>query len=221
MMIDYNKIDCFPAGYHSQPRIDMLRYLPKDASKILDIGCGEGAFGKLIKEQRSAEIWGIELFPQAAEKATARLDRVFVGNIETGQFNLPEEYFDCIVFNDVLEHLYYPWNVLRLVKKFLNSNGHVMASIPNIRQYGQVKKLVLQGEWDYENSGLMDRTHIRCFTYNSIGKMFKDCGYVDIKVEGIECVVFSWKFKLLNRLFGGRLDDMKYLQFACLAKPGR
>ena len=132
----------------------MLPYLPKDARIILDVGCGEGAFGELIKRQSRAEVWGIELLPQAAKKARDRLDRVYIGNIEVDQFYLPEEYFDCIVFNDVLEHLYDPWDVLKQMKKLLKDNGYVLASIPNIRYFGQVKKLLLKGEWDYESWGI-------------------------------------------------------------------
>lgn len=218
MGIDYEKYDDLPENYHALQRPEMLRYLPENARIILDVGCGEGGFGELIKQQREAEVWGIELVSKAAEKARTKLDRVFVGNIETDQFDLPEGYFDCIVFNDVLEHLYYPWNVLIQVKKLLKNNGYVMASIPNIRYYGHMKNLVLKGDWEYENCGIMDRTHLRFFTVNSMRKMFEQCAYKEINIEGIKRIDFPWKFNLLNKLLWNHLDDMRYLQFACLAK---
>jgi 2-polyprenyl-3-methyl-5-hydroxy-6-metoxy-1,4-benzoquinol methylase len=218
MGIDYEKYGDFHDNYHNSQRPDMLRFLPEEARIILEVGCGEGGFGELIKKQRDAEVWGIELFPKAAEKARYRLDRVFVGNIETDRFDLPEEYFDCIVFNDVLEHLYDPWDVLKRVKILLKNNGYVLASIPNIRYYGQIKNLVLKGEWEYENWGLMDRTHLRFFTLKSMRKMFEQCAYSNIRIEGIHNEEFPWKFNLLNKLLGNRLDDMRYLQYACLAR---
>jgi len=218
MGIDYDKYDDLPKAYHGQQRHEMLRFIPENAKIILDIGCGEGGFGELIKRQRDAEVWGIELFPKAAEKTLTKLDRIFVGNIEKDQFEMPEQYFDCIVFNDVLEHLYYPWEVLKRVKKLLKKNGYVMESIPNIRYYEQIKKYILKGDWDYENSGLMDRTHIRFFTANSMRKMFEQCEYRDIIIEGIKYVKFPWKLNVFNKLLGNRLDDMRHIQFACLAK---
>lgn len=218
MGIDYEKYDDLPVNYHGNIRIEMYRYLPKDARIILDVGCGEGGFGEFIKKQRDAEVWGIELFPIAAEKARTKLDRVFVGNIETDRFDLPEKYFDCIVFNDVLEHLYYPWDVLNKVKALLKDNGHVVASIPNIRYYEQMKKLLIKGDWEYESWGIMDRTHLRFFTLNSIRKMFEHVGYSIETVEGIKYVKFPFKFNLINLLFRNRFDDMRYFQFACVAQ---
>ena len=218
MGIDSKKYDETPGNYYGQKRPEMLRYLPADAMIILDVGCGEGCFGELIKSQRNAEVWGIELFPQAVEKAKAKLDRVYVGNIEIDQFDLPEEYFDFIVFNDVLEHLIYPWDVLRQVKKYIEKRGYVLASIPNIRYFEQVKRLVLRGDWDYERWGLMDRTHIRFFTFKGMRKMLEQNGYTVLNIEGINYEEFSWKFNILNILLGKRFEDMRYLQFACLAK---
>jgi 2-polyprenyl-3-methyl-5-hydroxy-6-metoxy-1,4-benzoquinol methylase len=218
MGIDYEKYDDLPETYHGKIRTEMYRYLPIDARTFLDVGCGEGGFGELIKMQRNAEVWGIELFSQAAEKAKDRLDQVYVGNIETDQFDLPDEYFDCIVFNDVLEHLYYPWDVLKKVKKLLKVNGYIVASIPNIRYYVQIKKLLQKGDWDYEKWGIMDRTHIRFFTLNSINKMFEESGYRIQQIQGINSENFPWKLGLLNRLLGNRLDDMRYLQFACVVQ---
>jgi 2-polyprenyl-3-methyl-5-hydroxy-6-metoxy-1,4-benzoquinol methylase len=218
MGMDYDKYGDLPEDYHGQHRPDMLRYLPEDARIFLDIGCGEGLFGQLIKQQRGAEVWGIELFAQAAEKAKERLEQVFVGNIETDQFDVPDAYFDCIVFNDVLEHLYYPWDVLNKVKKMLKVNGYIVASIPNVRYYVNIKKLLRDCDWDYEKCGLLDRTHIRFFTKNSIRKMFVETGYTILNIEGIKYVKFPWKFDLLNKLLGHRLDDMRYLQFACVVR---
>jgi 2-polyprenyl-3-methyl-5-hydroxy-6-metoxy-1,4-benzoquinol methylase len=218
MGIDYEKYNDVPETYHGKIRTEMYHYLPIGARKFLDVGCGEGGFGELIKKRREAEVWGIEMFVQAAEIAKDRLDQVFVGNIETDQFDLPDAYFDCIVFNDVLEHLYSPWDVLKKVKKFLNKNGYIVASIPNIRYYVQIKKLLKNGDWDYEKWGLMDRTHIRFFTIKSIQKMFEESGYKVQQIQGINSERFPWKLDLLNKILGNQLDDMRHLQFACVVK---
>jgi 2-polyprenyl-3-methyl-5-hydroxy-6-metoxy-1,4-benzoquinol methylase len=152
-----------PQGYYSD-RGDMLKYVPDTVNTLLDVGCGEGLFGHTLKQKRNIVVWGVELFEKEANKAKDKLDRVLVGNIELNHLDLPNDYFDCVVFNDVLEHLQYPWIVLNKIKKYLKQGGYVIASIPNIRYYEIVKKLLLKKEWEYEDSGVMDKTHLRFFT---------------------------------------------------------
>ena len=65
-----------------------------------------------LKKRTNREVWGIEIISQCAEKAKERLDRVMVGDIEIDDFDLPNDYFDCIICNDVLEHLKDPWSIL-------------------------------------------------------------------------------------------------------------
>src|SRR4051812_19534191 len=92
-----NKFDVYAAI----TRHEMLPFIPANARTILDVGCSTGNFGESIKSQRTAEIWGVEIDQQAAEIASEKLDKVICGGFEPG-LNLPEEKFDCIVFNDVL-----------------------------------------------------------------------------------------------------------------------
>ena len=97
-------------------RSDIVNLIPPDCQKILDIGCSIGTLGAQIKNSRSdAEVVGIELDKEMAEKAIEKLDKVIVGNIEdlvlTDHFK--QNQFDCIIFGDVLEHLIDPWTVLR------------------------------------------------------------------------------------------------------------
>lgn len=206
-----------PNIYYSS-REEMLRFIPQNAKKILDVGCGEGRFGHLLKSQRSAEVWGIELDNSAAEKADKILDKVIVGNIEDDNLLLPEKYFDCIVFNDILEHLRYPWIVLKKVLRNIKLDGYVVASIPNIRHYENMKRLLLHKEWEYTDMGIMDKTHLRFFTEKSIRNMFERCGSHIVTLEGINGSTFSWKLGLFNKLVFNSLDDMRYIQFACVAQ---
>lgn len=213
-----NEINNRPERYYGLNRDEMLKYIPDSVSTILDVGCGEGVFGALCKERRKTEVWGVELVKEIAATASKKLDKTLVGNIEFDNIELPDRYFDCIVFNDSLEHLQYPWIVLEKIKKHLKPGGCVLASIPNIRYYEIVKKFLFLNEWEYENCGVMDKTHFRFFTIKSIRKMFEKCGYQIELLEGIKYIQFPWKFDLLNKILKNKLDDMRYKQFACLAR---
>jgi 2-polyprenyl-3-methyl-5-hydroxy-6-metoxy-1,4-benzoquinol methylase len=219
MKINHIDIDEKSTFFYDIDRKEMLRYIPKDVHKILDIGCGEGNFSYLCKQIFNAEVWGIELKNNDAEKAVHKIDKVLIGDIESNNLEIPDSYFDCIVFNDVLEHLQYPWLVLLKVKKYLKSGGYIVASIPNVRYYSNLKNLLFNKSWEYVDwGGVMDKTHLRFFSVSSIDNMFTECGYNVLKLEGINGIKFSWKLKLLNKILKNHLDDIKYLQFACVAK---
>ncbi len=114
------------------------------------------------------EVWGVELSQQAAAEAQSKLDKVFVGSIEDGTLLLPEGFFDCVVFNDVLEHLVNPWAVLTSIKMFMQPDAYVVASIPNVRYFDNIKQLLKHKQWKYEDEGILDKTHLRFFTIESI-----------------------------------------------------
>jgi len=92
------------ADYFQCERHEMLPFIPVDCRRVLDVGCAEGAFGESLKRLRGIEVWGVEPFHSAAEKAKSKLDWVVEG-VFGPELALPEGTFDCILFNDVLEHL--------------------------------------------------------------------------------------------------------------------
>jgi 2-polyprenyl-3-methyl-5-hydroxy-6-metoxy-1,4-benzoquinol methylase len=207
-----------PDNYYKGKREDMLQFIPQNVNRILDVGCGEGNFGLLLKNHMDVEVWGVEIYKNAADKAKEKIDKVIIGNIESDEISLPKHYFDCIVFNDVLEHLQYPWILLRKLKENLADNGYVVASIPNIRYFETIKDLVIYKKWEYVDAGILDKTHLRFFTKNSIKSMFESCGYEVNLLAGINGSKFPWKFGLLNRILLNGLDDMRYKKFVCIAQ---
>lgn len=166
-------------------RTDIVNLVPVDVQKILDIGCSIGTLGEQLKQKTGAEVIGIELDDQMVQIAKKRLDRVIVGDIE--ELNLEDcllpNYFDCIIFADVLEHLKNPWNILQRAKSFLSTNGIIIASIPNIRHFTTIFNLVFRGYWPYRARGIHDRTHLRFFTLRNIKELFL---YANLKIERVE-----------------------------------
>ena len=205
-----------PADYYENARPEMLAFLPEGTKTALDIGCSSGAFGAAIKEKSGAEVWGIEPFESFGKFAVNRLDTVFIASVESTIEKLPDNYFDVIYCNDVLEHLLDPYTVLEKLRTKLTTNGKVISSIPNIRYFRAFFKILFNGEWDYVDQGIMDRTHVRFFTKKSIIKMYKNAGYSIESHNGINASK-SIKPSLMNIVMLGGARDMKYLQFATVA----
>lgn len=206
-------------NYFQSQRKEMIPFIPNNVQKLLEIGCGTGAFAAHLKTLRRIEVTGIEPQKHAYEQASKVLDKVLQLDVDSGISALDGHQFDCIVFNDVLEHLVDPWAILKNVQKLLMPGGCVVASVPNIRYMPALKDFVIKGTWRYQQDGVMDKTHLRFFTKMSIGELFDSSGYNLSLIQGINGIQFPWKYSLLNRITGQRLEDTRYQQFACIATP--
>jgi methionine biosynthesis protein MetW len=165
-----------PADYYEHDRPEILEAIPRNASRVLDVGCGSGGLGQHLKQRQGARVWGIEVMPEAAKRAAQRLDKVWNAQVEQVLLEIPDdEAFDCIVTADVLEHLVDPWTVLGALGRRLTRGGTLVASIPNVGHWEVVRDL-LEGSWRYTAEGLLDRTHLRFFTRRSIRELFWTAG---------------------------------------------
>lgn len=201
--------------YPDSIRIEMHRFVPPQARRLLDVGCHTGAFGYSLKQMRDVEIWGVEPASGPAGIAATRLDRVLTEPIGVDS-KLPEGCFDVIVFNDVLEHIEAPWQTLILVRRWLTPNGVIVISLPNLLHVENFEHMLLRRDFCYEVRGARDRTHLRFFTRKSALRMFDECGYSVTITEGIN---EAWWTPLLVRrlvfkLFAHWLDEFKPQQFA-------
>lgn len=204
-------------GYFQNRRPEMVKFIPENSIKILEVGCGEGAFCNSLSNNER-ELWGIEIDPNAAKKATEVLNFVFTGDFNTVYDKLPKNYFDCVIFNDVLEHIYAPWDTIQLVKSLLSPKGVLVSSIPNFRYIDNlITEILFRKDFRYKpKGGILDDTHIRFFTSKSMLRMFHEQGYEVLIHEGINPCK-SWKEKLFIFLSFGLLKDSRYKQFANVA----
>ena len=166
-------------NYVHTPLFDLLDGTP---TRVLDLGCAAGAFGaELMRRFPEASVVGIEAGRAAAEMAKTRLERVVHARLEELSFAdqgfRPGE-FDTVIAGDILEHLVNPWELLVRLRPFLAPKAQIVASIPNIRNITVVSSLLQGGRFEYDERGLLDITHLRFFTLESIKRLFEETGYV-------------------------------------------
>jgi SAM-dependent methyltransferase len=167
-------------AYYDQARADVAALVPPDCHRVLEIGCGAGGLGRLLKK-RGCCVVGLELVAEAAEAARRHLDQVITADVEAGDLPLPPRSFDAVIFADVLEHLIDPWLVLREAADLLAPGGRMIASIPNVQNVDVIWRL-LRGQWDYRERGILDRGHLRFFTLRAIHSLFGQAG---LKLEHV------------------------------------
>jgi len=193
------------------PRTDLIELIPEGARRILDVGCGAGKTGQVLREKGIEEIFGVEVDPRAAHQAQPFYKEVIVGDVNRDILPFAEGFFDCILYGDVLEHLIDPWGVLARHRKILRDDGTVICSIPNIRYYGILRSLIFKGRWDYTPLGILDRTHLRFFTLKTIEEMFRETGFeVKRVIKKKRCGKIM---RLVNKLLLDGLIDFLVVQY--------
>lgn len=203
---------------YDSERAELLRFLPDSAQVLLDVGCGSGAFGRLLRSLRPyMELWAVEPDPASARAAENGFDHVIAGEFPNDL--LPSGRFDVVMFADVLEHMVEPEIALRAAVKALSKGGIVVASIPNVRHWRAVVwPLLRHGTWTYTNDGVLDRTHLRFFTCRSMCDLFANSGW---SVESVTGINMTRRGKQLSTVSAHLLSDFLYKQYVVVAQPPR
>jgi 2-polyprenyl-3-methyl-5-hydroxy-6-metoxy-1,4-benzoquinol methylase len=147
---------------------------------ILDVGCASGDIGRYFAEKLGATLYGFEYNQQSIEHAKSTKVYQDVLAVNLNDFDLTEysqfyQYFDHIYCGDILEHVYDPWEVLKKLSNFLAKEGSLLVSVPNIA-HCTVSANLLNNEFSYADCGILDKTHIRWFTWKSMAELFAEAG---------------------------------------------
>jgi glycosyltransferase involved in cell wall biosynthesis/predicted TPR repeat methyltransferase len=218
-------------GYYRSPRPELAAHVPLHTTRLLDCGCGGGEFGRALKQRGVKEVVGIEVVERAWELAKKALDDALLGSIEDMELPFEDEYFDCVVFGDVLEHLVEPGEALQKVSRVLSKDGVIVMSIPNVR-FWQTVDMHVNGRWQYEDAGIMDRTHLRFFCASDMCQMVEQAGLEVLTIQPLsmwpadQLPLDRNRCLKLGKVTIGPLDDAEHQEFlvyqylVIAAKPG-
>jgi O-antigen biosynthesis protein len=168
-------------------------------SFVLDVGCSSGGLGKKLIEEKKCRVYGVDFSPKSIKNASKILHKAKLFDLDSVKVPFSKEKFDVIVFADVLEHIKNPECILERFSKILKKDGVIIASIPNIA-YVSARINHLFGKWDYYETGLMDKTHIKFFTSKTINELFLKTGYSIKETYFTPGLGFSF-FDKFNSLF--------------------
>lgn len=146
-------------------------------SVLLDVGCATGYFGKYIKDNKNAAVYGLEISDDKYE-AKKVLDGVYSFDLDLEKWpkEIYERSYDYIFFGDILEHVKQPGIVLEKVLELLKPDGKVFISTPNVAHISTRLELI-NGNFEYESMGILDTTHLKYFTLHSLKQIVAKAGY--------------------------------------------
>lgn len=171
-------------SYFAHTREEFIELVPRSINSLLDIGCGEGQFGRLVKSALSnCRATGIEINRVAAEKAKSNLDEVVVGDPHSIDFGTR---FQCVSCLDTIEHFADPDSLVDRIKNvFLEPDGYLILSVPNVGHWSIIETL-LAGRWDYTPEGILCNSHLRFFTLSSITALIASHDFRILKTMKVE-----------------------------------
>jgi len=181
---------------HSWSKI--LNFVSED-SEVLDIGCSSGGLGELLIKNKSCVVDGVEPDKKDSILASNKLNYVWNSDIETALLNIRKKY-DIIIFADVLEHILHPDEVLRAIKRIIKPKGRVVFSVPNM-SHVSLRLALLRGDWEYNETGLLDKTHLRYWDLKTIRELFIRSNMNLIKLDTVT-------YPYTDKLIKDRLKDM-------------
>lgn len=182
--------------------------ISEKAKTVLDVGCSSGYLGQYLKINKNILVDGIEVNESDRKTAKKYLDNVYDINISNvKELNKFYKKYDAIIFADVLEHIINPEIALKNFTKNLNENGQILISVPNITHQSVVLEL-LAFQWNYEESGILDKTHLHFFDYNGIIKLVENSGLYIEKID----------FSIVDIPDQKILDDLSKMNFQASEK---
>ncbi|HEX6897602.1 MAG TPA: bifunctional glycosyltransferase/class I SAM-dependent methyltransferase [Bryobacteraceae bacterium] len=144
---------------------------------VLDIGCGEGFFAAELAKSGN-RISGVD---DRIVPANDVFEQYFSADLDHGigpvVTQLNGKRFDRVLLLDVLEHLKSPEQILQQVHSTLKREGAAIVSLPNIANI-VVRLMLLFGRFNYQQRGLLDKTHLRFFTRKTARRLLEENGYI-------------------------------------------
>jgi glycosyltransferase involved in cell wall biosynthesis len=184
------RFDCAPSDY-GRRYISKLEFesshsriieLVPEGARVLDLGSGIGAVGLALKERKGCVVVGCDIERGAF---TEGFDRFVLADLNKDILELPNERFDYILALDVIEHLASPEDFLDQVRELAARSGaRLVLTTANIA-FIVMRLSLLLGRFEYGKRGILDITHSRLFTFNTLRRAMRAAGFEVEHSEGI------------------------------------
>ncbi|MFX1559082.1 MAG: class I SAM-dependent methyltransferase [Promethearchaeota archaeon] len=191
--------------YHieQKEKLERIVDLFEPCDRVLDVGCGDGWFGKRIIEDFGAEVHGVDISMDALKKAELSGLKVKKQDLDGNKLSYPNKYFDAVLCGDIIEHLINTEFFLKEIRRVLKKNGFLILSVPNIATYYN-RFLLLAGKFPVgiesaselvfppiKAKELYNTGHVRAYTKETITKLIVYHGFKIEDVKGVPLIVHN------------------------------
>lgn len=191
-------------------------HLFKKGSSVLDVGCGSGDLGGMIKQKFNASVHGTEINDVAIEKAAKQGILVKHADIEEG-WPYKDKQFNVVTATEIIEHVVDPDHVLVEAKRVLKKNGYLVITTPNLSAWFNRIIFLFGYHPFFMEASTVDKTvglkftrrltsnrepvgHIRCFTLRALRDILELHGYKIVLIKGNRGYYFPQPMKTVDVL---------------------
>jgi methionine biosynthesis protein MetW len=192
--------------------------------RVLDVGCGEGGLGHVLRERHGTRLHlvGVDIAAAALALAEQHYDRVHLVNLDQERLadHVGPQRFDVIVMLETLEHLFKPQAALVQLRDHLAPGGQMIASFPNIAWWRyRLKMLAGQFPEDYHIFDAVE--HLQHFTLPTFQRLLTQSGYRVAAIDGefLQPVGIRHLPRPLRRVLNNRLPNLFGYQIVVRAIP--
>ncbi len=191
--------------------------------RVLDVGCGEGSLGRVLRERNTGlHLTGIDIAATALALAEPHYDRVYQVNLDADNLRdrLGEQPFDTVVVLETLEHLFHPQAALQQFREVLTPAGQLIASFPNIAWW-RYRLSLLAGRFPEEYHIFDQVEHLHYFTLPSFRRLLDASGYRVTAIDGefLQPIGIRHLPRSLRQQFNVRLPNLFGYQIVVRAVP--
>lgn len=181
-------------------RLDIIVKHVEAGKQVLEINCGLGILAEKIAKKGS-DITVTDLSNYALKKARSRgITETYKIDIDTESLPFYSSKFDIVISNSMIEHVFFPENIIRGGSRVLKDDGQFIIMVPNIGHW-RFRLWLLFGTFPYLENTPTDTLHLRFFTLKTIKDLGEKYGLKAKKVEGNSGLWVSSMYPSFFRMF--------------------
>lgn len=171
--------------------------------KVLDIGVGDAVYESMASKAalRKTEIYGIDISKTQLKRAKKYLKEARVVDLNENKIPYKSDFFDIVIASEILEHVFYPDDLLKEAVRVLKKSGKLIITIPNSGSIQLRLSILFTGSSPLLNFP-QNEEHIRFFNKADILKMVD--GLETVYYQGLGSFLFgkwNFPFKLITPRF--------------------
>lgn len=120
----------------------IIAHLVHEGSRVLDLGCGEGDLLQRLRQEKKANVQGVELSEQAIYKCVAKGVSVVHSDLDSGLAGYPDQSFDYVILNQSLQEVR---NIDLLLQESFRVSGRLIVGFPNLAVFTSRWQLCVLG----------------------------------------------------------------------------
>lgn len=166
----------------SDIRVDLLLIadMISENSRVLDVGCGDGALLDYLRREKGVDARGIELSPEGVKKSVAKGLSVIQGNAEDEISHFPDNSFDYVILSQTLQAMGRPDKILQ---ELLRVGKRAIVSFPNFGNWRVRLHLMIFGRMPVTKSLDYPWYSTPNIHFCTIRDFVDLCRELDIKIE--------------------------------------